>query len=86
VDVKETVEDLQAVSQHMLESSSRIRALESEKRTVDPSSARFRELSDEIEILAEEMRRVSHAESGLAKELDGVDEVPTVAEADARQG
>jgi hypothetical protein len=79
----ETVEDLQAVSQHMLDSTARIEALEAEKRTVDPGSARFRELSDEIEGLAEEMRRVSHAETGLAIELSDVPNLSTVAEADA---
>ena len=85
MNVDERIEDLQAVSQHMLESSARIRALESEKRTVDPASARFRELSDEIEILAEDMRRVSHAETGLAQELEGLADVPTVEEADSQQ-
>jgi hypothetical protein len=84
VDVEEKVEDLQAVSQHMLESSARIQALETEKRTVDPGSPRFRELSDEIERLAEDMRRVSHAETDLAIDLHGVDDLPTVEEADAR--
>lgn len=83
MDVDERVEDLQAVSQHMLESSARIQALEAEKRTVDPASARFRELSDEIELLAEDIRRVSHAETGLAQDLDGIAELPTVEQADA---
>ena len=79
----ETVEDLQAVSQQMLDSTARIEALEAEKRIVDPGSARFRELSDEIEVLAEEMRRVSHAETGLATELSNEPNLPTVADADA---
>ena len=76
------VEDLQAVSQHVLESTERIKALEDEKRSVKPNSARFRELSDEIEALAEEMRRVSHAETTLAIDLTNAVDVPTVAEAD----
>jgi hypothetical protein len=82
VNVDDRVEDLQAVSQHMQEASARIQALETEKRTVDPASARFRELSDEIEILAEDMRRVSHAETGIAHELREVADLPTVDEAD----
>lgn len=80
----ETLEDLQAVSQHMLGTSTRIQQLEAEKRHVQPNSTRFRELSDEIERLAEEMRRVSHAETNLAKDLSDVPDVPTVGEADQR--
>ena len=83
-DPEETLEDLQAVSQHMLGSTARIHKLEAEKRNVLPNTARFRELSDEIERLAEEMRRVSHAETDLARDLSDVPEVPTVAEADER--
>ena len=77
------LEDLQAVSQHMLVSVARIKVLEAEKRTVDPNSARFRELSDEIELLAEEMRQVSHAETALAGDLNDAPDLSTVAEADA---
>jgi hypothetical protein len=83
-DRDETLEDLHAVSQHMLGSTARIDALEAEKRNVEPNSSRFLELSDEIERLAEEMRRVSHAETVLAKDLQDGPDVPTVAEADER--
>lgn len=76
------VEDLQAVSQHVLVSSERITALEEEKRTVDPGSERFRTLSDEIEALAEEIRSVSRAETGLARDVAGAPDLPTVNEAD----
>jgi hypothetical protein len=76
------VEDLQAVSQHVLVSSERISALEEEKRTVDPGSERFRTLSDEIEALAEEIRSVSRAETGLAHDVAGASDLPTVNEAD----
>ena len=78
------VEDLQAVSQHVLSTAEQIAALEREKRTVDPASKRFRELSDEIEVLAEEVRKVSHAETGLAIDVAGEPGLPTVAEADSK--
>ena len=80
----EKLEDLQAVSQHMLESTERIRQLEAEKRGLDPSSERFRELSDQIEALATEMRLISHAETRLAEALIDVPDVPSVEEAEAR--
>ena len=80
------IEDLQAVSQHMLASTARIAALEAEKRTVDPNSTRFDELSNEIERLAEEMRQVSHAETALANDLGDAPDLPTVAEADEAKG
>ena len=76
------VEDLQAVSQHVLACSERITSLEEEKRTVDPGSERFRSLSDQIEALAEEIRSVSRAETGLAHDVAGEPGMPTVEEAD----
>lgn len=80
---REEIEDLQAVSQHVLATSEAIRQLEAEKRRVDPGTPRFQELSDEIERLAEEIRLVSHAETGLAHDVAGEEDLPTVAEADA---
>ena len=79
------VEDLQAVSQQVLATTERIQRLEEEKRTLDPASERFRVLSDEIEALATEIRLVSHAESALADDLNGVPGLPTVAEADEQR-
>ena len=76
------IEDLQAVSQHVLSAAEQIRALEEEKRKVDPATPRFRELSDEIERLAGEIRSVSHAETGLAQDVAGETGLPTIAEAD----
>jgi hypothetical protein len=76
------IEDLQAVSHHVLTSIDQMRALEEEKRTVDPASPRFLALSDEIEALADEVRAVSSAETGLAREVAGRPGLPTVAEAD----
>jgi hypothetical protein len=78
----ETIEDLQAVSQHVLATAEVITALEAEKRTVDPGSERFRTLSDQIEALAEDIRRVSEAEDGLAREVAGQPGLPTVEQAD----
>src|SRR5688572_12866568 len=79
------IEDLQAVSQHILEGNRRIEELERRKRLVDPASTEFRALSDEIERLAEEMRKVSRAETGLADALAGERGLPTVAESEKRQ-
>ncbi len=76
------LEDLQAVSQHVLVCTEQIAVLEHEKRHVDPASERFRTLSDEIEALAEEIRSVSSAETDLAEDVAGVPGLPTIAEAD----
>lgn len=81
-DAKSKIEDLQAVSQHVLVSTRRITVLEEEKRTVDPASERFRKLSDEIEALAEEIRSVSRAETSLAVEVAGQPGMPTITQAD----
>ncbi len=78
------IEDLQAVSQHVLSTAEQIATLEEEKRTIDPASERFRELSDQIEVLAEEIRKVSHAETGLAIDVAGEPGLPTVEEADSK--
>ncbi len=80
---RDEIEDLQAVSQHVLATSEAISQLEAEKRGVEPGTPRFQELSDEIERLAEEIRLVSHAETGLAQDVAGMEDLPTVAEADA---
>jgi hypothetical protein len=84
VGVDTKMEDLQAVSQHVLTATERIHALEQEKRGTSPGSERFRELSDQIEALAAEMRLVSAAETDLANELAGRTDLPTVAEAELR--
>jgi hypothetical protein len=84
VGVETKLEDLQAVSQHVLTATERIHTLELEKRGTPPGSERFRELSDQIEALAAEMHVVSAAETDLANELAGRTDLPTVAEADTR--
>ncbi len=78
------IEDLQAVSQHVLTAAEQIHALEEEKRTVDPATRRFRELSDEIERLAGDIGSVSQAETGLANDVAGEAGLPTIAEADRK--
>jgi hypothetical protein len=52
------LEDLQAVSQHVLGTAQAIRELEEDKRGVQPGTPRFQELSDDIERLAEQIRSV----------------------------
>jgi hypothetical protein len=84
VGIGSRLEDLQAVSQHVLACSEQIALLEQEKRSVDPGSERFRTLSNEIEALAEEVRSVSHAETDLAQAVSGVPGLPTIAEADQK--
>jgi hypothetical protein len=77
------IDELQAISDHVLTELERMRMLEQEKRTVDPGSARFRVLSDEIEILAEQLRHVSTAETEVAEEIAGEPGLPTIEDASA---
>jgi len=80
--VDRNIEDLQAVSQHVLSTADQIQELETEKRTVEPGSPRFVELSDQIEKLAGELRAVSASESDIAAEIEGTPGLPTIEEAD----
>jgi hypothetical protein len=82
MNVESKIEDLQAVSSQVLVDTARIQSLEEEKRSVAPGSRRFLELSDEIERISAEVRMTSHAESDLARELKGEEELPTIAQAD----
>jgi hypothetical protein len=82
VDRKSNIQDLQAVSRHVLENAEQIKVLEEQKRHVEPTSDRFRTLSDEIEALAKEIGMVSHAETSLALDFEDDPDMPTVAEAD----
>ena len=79
---RQQIEELQAISQHVLTDLERIHALELEKRTVDPGSARFRVLSDEIALLAEQLRIVGTLEYEVAEDLADVPDLPTINEAD----
>jgi hypothetical protein len=78
------IEDLQAVSDQVLVTADRIRRLEEEKRRIDPATLRFRELSDEIEKLATQIRLVSRAESDVARQVANVPGLPTIDEADQK--
>jgi len=82
VDPKSNIQDLQAVSSHVLVNAEQIKFLEEQKRHVEPTSERFRVLSDEIEALANEIGMVSHAETSLAEDFEDDPDMPTVAEAD----
>ena len=81
--VDQNVEDLQAVSDHVLAATDQLRKLELEKREVDPGSKRFLELAKRIESLAAEVRVVSASETDLAGELNGTSNLPTINEAEA---
>ena len=82
--VDQNIEDLSAVSDHVLAAADLLRQLELEKRGVEPGSARFMELSERIESLAAEVRTVSASETDLAIELSGEPNLPTINEAQAR--
>ena len=81
--VDQNIEDLQAVSDHVLATTDQLRKLELEKREVDPGSKRFLELAKRIESLAAEVRVVSASETDLASELNGESNLPTINEAEA---
>jgi hypothetical protein len=85
VSVDQKIEDLQAVSDHVLATSDQLRKLELEKREVEPGSKRFLELAQRIESLAADVRVVSAAETDIAEELAGVPDLPTINEAEASQ-
>ncbi|HUP83298.1 MAG TPA: hypothetical protein VM284_03810 [Candidatus Limnocylindria bacterium] len=80
------MQDLQAVSQHVLTAADKIKKLELEKRTVPPGSTRFIELSAEIERLAADLGVVSASETDLALEVAGASNLPTIEEADRTSG
>ena len=82
--VDQNIEDLSAVSDHVLAAADLLQKLELEKRGVEPGSTRFMELSERIESLAAEVRTVSASETDLAIELAGEPNLPTINEAQAR--
>jgi hypothetical protein len=81
--VDQKLEDLQAVSDHVLVATDQLQKLELEKRRVKPGSSRFLELSERIESLAAEVRVVAASETDLATDLAGVPDLPTIHEAEA---
>ena len=84
--IDQEMQDLQAVSQHVLDATDRIQKLELEKRNVPPGSARFIELSAEIERLAADLSVVSASETDLALEVAGEARLPTIEQADQNSG
>ena len=80
--IDQEMQDLQAVSQHVLTATDKIQKLELEKRSVAPGSARFIELSAEIERLADDLRVVSASETDIALEVAGDPNLPTIEQAD----
>ena len=82
--VDHDIEDLQAVSDHVLVTTDLVRKLELEKRSVDPGSPRFRELAVRIEQLASEVRTTTAAETDIAVDVAGRQDLPTIQEAEAR--
>jgi hypothetical protein len=84
VEVDRDIEDLQAVSDHVLVTTDMIGKLELEKRSVDPGSPRFRELAARIEKLASEVHTTTAAEADIAVDVAGRQDLPTIQEAEAQ--
>jgi hypothetical protein len=84
LEVDRDIEDLQAVSDHVLVTTDLMRKLELEKRSLDPGSPRFRELAARIEKLASEVHTASAAEADIAVDVAGREDLPTIQEAEAQ--
>lgn len=82
----EHIEDLQSTSSQIIADAELIRDLEEEKRHVDPSSDRFRELSSKIQATADDVDVLTDAEVDLAREVADEPDTPTIAQADAAKG
>ena len=63
------IEALAAVNENVLTDLERLKALEKEKRTVDPGSTRFDELSVRTERLGERLRDLTSVEHQLGERL-----------------
>jgi hypothetical protein len=81
--VEQNIEDLQAVSDHVLATADLLRKLEIEKRTVEPGSPQFLALSKRIESLATEVQTVTASETDIATDVAGIPNLPTIQEAEA---
>jgi prefoldin subunit 5 len=84
VNIETNLEDLRAVSQHVLTTTERMHSLELEKRQTPVGSERFLALAEQIEALAGEAREVTAAETDLAITLAGLNDLPTIDEVEAR--
>ena len=84
--VEHKIDDLRAVSDHVLTAAEQMEKLEDEKRTLEPGSPRFLELARRIESLATGLLAASTAEADIAAEVAGVPNLPTIDEAETTRG
>jgi hypothetical protein len=80
--VPDDIEALKAINENVLTDLKRLMALEDQKRTVDPGSTRFDELSVESERLAERLRDLTSIEHQLGERVSGPGR-PTLEQANA---
>ncbi len=66
----EGVEELAATSNDILDTLERLRELEKERRSEQPTSVRFRELAGEIERLSNDIFRSAVKETTLAETIE----------------
>jgi hypothetical protein len=64
----EVEQDLRAASDRVMRTLERLQELETEKRTIDPGTPRFRKLAREVERLAASVFAHSHVQQQLAEE------------------
>ncbi len=68
--MSDQVDDVRATSDALLADTERLHALEVEKRSVDPESTRFLELSLQIEDLATRVAALSSIEREVSETID----------------
>ena len=68
--MSDRMDDVKATSDALLEVTERLHALEAEKRTLDPESDRFHELSIQIEDLGTRVATMTSVERELAEAQD----------------
>jgi hypothetical protein len=68
--MSERIDDIRATSDALLADTQRLYALEVEKRSLDPQSRRFRDLSLQIEDLGTNIAALTSIEREVAETLD----------------
>ncbi len=68
--MSDRIDDVKATSDAVLEHAERLHALEVEKRTLDPASDRFHELSIQIEDLGTRLATMTSVEREVAEAQD----------------
>ena len=68
--MSERIDDIRATSDALLADTQRLYALEVEKRSLDPQSRRFRDLSLQIEDLGTKIAALTSIEREVAETLD----------------